>query len=191
MFRYKRCIRVRLAFSSLDPARLIIVNSQQINGTLTNDVLVSVLHSRQISVFGQQLYQKRIEFSRHGRVQERTVEVRITDGCGANICRVLAARIGRRQVQDDTDLATIALFPIRLDYARTGQESMIADLHRFAEIQLIRIVEIVQIAALYRYDRLIVGEPFTDTITEELEADVRIFYISIHSLPVHPATLLL
>ncbi len=110
---------------------------------------------------------------------------------GMKVRLVPASRIGRRQVEDDANLASLARLLIRLDGKGTRQDRMIGDLDGALEIHHVRIMEVVQIASLDRDDRFVVREPFRHAVPEQLEADLGIVDVTCDDFPALPATLLL
>ncbi len=143
-------------FLHLNRSRLIIVDAEQVDRVCRNLLSIQFLHQRKRILLLQQVYQLSDEMSRHGRVQEGTVEQDVRQMRGMKVRLVLASRIGRRQVEDDANLTSLARLLIRLDGMGTRQDRMIGDLDSALDIHHVRIMEVVQIASLDRDDWFVV-----------------------------------
>ena len=76
---------------------------------------------------------------------------------------------------------------VGLNRLRMGQHRVIRHGGRPAEIHYVGVVEVVQITAFHRHDRLVEGKPVQHAVAEQLEANLRIAGVRVHYVTVFPA----
>ncbi|MNG74596.1 hypothetical protein D3C79_330840 [compost metagenome] len=110
---------------------------------------------------------------------------------GIHIRRILRTRVGWRQVQHDTDLPGVKPGAKRPHRRRMRQHRVVCHRRRPLEIDHIGVVEIIQVAAFDRHNRLIEGEPMHHPVAKQLKTDLRIAAKGRDHVTVFPAALLL
>ncbi len=139
----------------------------------------------------QHRHQIRRVFAAQHRVEEAAVEQQIAVVRGFHVRRILRARIGRRQVQHDANLTGIMPGAEGANRLRMGQHRVIGHGRRATEIDHVRVVEVIQIPALYRHNRLVKGKPVHDPIAKKLKAGFCVAGISRDHITVFPPANLL
>ena len=115
VLRHERCLRVRKVFLHLDPSRLIVIDTKQVDRVCRDRMTILLLHEREGVLFLQQFDQFLREGTQYRWIQERAVEQDVRQMSSMKVRLVPASRIGRRQVEDDANLASLARLLIRLD----------------------------------------------------------------------------
>ena len=108
-----------------------------------------------------------------------------------HVRRVPGARVRRRQVEHDADLTRVVSGAVSLNGLRVGQHGVIRHGGCPTKIHHVRVVEVVQITAFHRNNRLIEGKPVQHAVAEQLEANLRIAGVRVHHVTVFPAANLL
>ena len=158
-----------VAFARLHPARNVIVNAEKIDARSGNQLHVGFCHLRQAVVCGQNFAQRFRELMLHQRIEEAAVEEQIRIPRRFLIFRAVVAGIGRRQIQHYANLAFQRQRAKLAHRFGVGQHNVKRHLRRQPAVFLAGIVEVVQIAALNRYNRLVEGDPVFHFVTKQLE----------------------
>ena len=156
--------------AGLDPARLVVVDPEQIHLAGCQQCAIPRLADRKLIVFTQQRHKLSRKFALDRRIQEAAVEHQIGDVGRLQIRRMLGTRIGGGQVQDDADLAILALGAIGLHSLGVGQHGVVSHGGGSAKIHHVRVVEVVEVTPFHRHYRFVEGEPVLHLAPEQPEA---------------------
>ena len=155
-----------VAFARLHPARNVIVNAEKIDARSGNQLHVGFCHLRQAVVRGQNFAQRFRELMLHQRIEEAAVEEQIRIPRRFLVFRAVVAGIGRRQIQHHANLAFQRQRAKLAHRFGVGQHNVERHLRRQPAVFLAGIVEVVQVAALNRHNRLVEGNPVFHLVTE-------------------------
>ena len=118
---------------------------------------------------GEDLAQRFREFMFYQRVKEAAVKKQVGIPGGLFIRVAVGERIARSQVEHHADLARQRQFTISRYRFGMRQHNVKRHLRRQPAIFLTRIVEVVQVASLNRYNRLVEGYPVFNLMAKQVK----------------------
>ncbi|CRJ34904.1 Uncharacterised protein [Salmonella enterica subsp. enterica serovar Typhi] len=110
---------------------------------------------------------------------------------GLHIGGMLRAWVGRRQIQHYADFTVVAPGAPGAHGGRVRQHGMVRHGGRTFKIHHIGIVEVVQIAAFHRHNRLVKGKPVLHAVAKQGKTRLRVPTKRLYDVAIFPAAFLL